>query len=181
MVCDSHFFSDGGNLQLLFNYFQPVIKLAEIPVAYFGIIYFLSSALSILGLIFYPKVCKYMDWRKTMSLYLLIALIAAVFFATNSQFLIIVAIAVFSFSYSSQDVFISNIINRIVPSSHRATALSIQSQIHLIFNSILLVIISGISDKFSIGFGMALVSVLIIIVSVAFLKVVPLGSKISRS
>ncbi len=160
-----------GTYELLYNYFQPVMKLAEIPVEYFGIIYFISSALSILGLVFYPKVRKYLDRQKMIFSYLFIALITAFSFAINSQFLAIIAIVIFSFSYSSQDVFISNVINKIVPSTHRATALSIQSQIHLVFNSILLVAISGIADKFSIGFGMITVSVIVIIVSAAFLKV----------
>lgn len=159
-----------GTYELLFNYFQPVMKLVEIPVAYFGIIYFLSSFLSVLGLVFYPRVRKYIDWHKIIFLYLFIALITALSFATSSQFLIIAAIIIYSFSLSSQDVFISNVINRIVPSTHRATALSIQSQIHLIFNAILIVIISGISDRLSIGFGMILVSVLVIIISAVFLK-----------
>jgi len=159
-----------GIHELLFNYYQPVMQLARIPVAYFGVIYFISSALSILGLVIYPKVREYLDWRKTIFLYLIIALITALSFAANSYFLIIAAIIISSFSHSSQDVFISNVINKIVPSSHRATALSIQSQIHLIFNAILIVAISGIADKFSIGFGMLIVFVLVIIISAAFLK-----------
>ncbi len=161
-----------GTHELLFNYYQPVMQLAEIPVAYFGIIYFVSSALSILGLVFYPKVREYLDWRKTIFAYLIIALVTALSFATNSTFLIIFAIVISSFSHSSQDVFISNAINKIVPSSHRATALSIQSQIHLIFNALLIVAISGIADKFSIGFGMLVVSVLVIIISAVFLKLI---------
>jgi len=159
-----------GINELLYNYFQPILKLAEVPVAYFGIIYFVSSALSIMGLVIYPKVCKYIDWHKIIYLYLFVALIEAFSFAIHSQFLVISAIIIASLSSSSQDVFISNVINKIVPSSHRATALSIQSQIHLIFNAILIVGISGIADKFSISIGMIIVSALVIIISAAFLK-----------
>ncbi len=159
-----------GIYELLFDYFQPVMKLAEIPVAYFGFVYFLSSSFSILGLVLYPKIRKYMDWQKIIFLYLFIALIAALSFTTNSQFLVITAIIISSLTLSSQDVFIGNLINRIVPSTHRATALSIQSQIHLVFNAILLVIVSGISDMFSIGIGMILVSIVVVITSAAFLK-----------
>ncbi len=159
-----------GIYELLFDYFQPVMKLAEIPVAYFGVVYFLSSSFRILGLVLYPKIRKYMDWQNIIFLYLFIALIAALSFTTNSQFLVIAAVIVSSLTLSSQDVFIGNLINRIVPSTHRATALSIQSQIHLVFNAVLLVIVSGISDKFSIGIGMILVSIVIVITSAAFLK-----------
>ena len=159
-----------GIYELLFDYFQPVMKLAEIPVAYFGVVYFLSSSFRILGLVLYPKIRKYMDWQKIIFLYLFIALIAALSFTTNSQFLVITAIIISSLTLSSQDVFIGNLINRIVPSTHRATALSIQSQIHLVFNAILLVIVSGISDMFSIGIGMILVSIVVVITSAAFLK-----------
>ncbi len=169
-----------GINELLYNYFQPVMQLAEISVKYFGIIYFASSALSILGLFIYPKVRKYLDWHKIIFLYLFIALITALFFATNWQFLVIAAIIVSSISSSSQDVFISNAINRIVPSSHRATALSIQSQIHLVFNAILIIAISGIADKFSIGFGMIIVSVLVIIISAMFLGLVYKKSAIAQ-
>lgn len=161
-----------GISELLFNYFQPVMSLTEIPVVYFGIIYFLSSAFSILGLIAYPKIRKYIHWKKIIFLYLIIALITSLSFTTSSQFLIIAAIIVFSFFSSPQDVFISNVINRIVPSTHRATSLSIQSQIHLIFNTILIVIISGVANRFSIGIGMILVSALVIIISALFLKLI---------
>lgn len=170
-----------GTHELLYNYYQPVMQLAKIPVVYFGIIYFISSALSILGLVFYLKVCEYLDWRKTIFIYLIIVLITALSFATNLPLLIIVAIILSSFSHSSQDVFISNAINRIVPSSHRATALSIQSQIHLVFNAILIVAISGIADKFSIGFGMLIVSVLIVIISVVFLGLTHKGSALAKT
>jgi len=161
-----------GISELLFNYFQPAMGSAQIPVTYFGIIYFLSSAFSILGLVIYPKLRKYIHWQKIIFLYLLIALATALSFATGSQFLIIAIIIVFSFFSSPQDVFISNVINRIVPSTHRATALSIQAQIHLLFNSILIVIISGIADKTSIGIGMIFTSALIVIISTVFLKLI---------
>lgn len=146
------------------------MKSAGIPVVYFGIIYFAANYFSFLGSAIYPKLREKIDGQKIMFLYLFITLIAALSFTTNSQFLIIAAIIISSLSLGLQGVFISNVINKIVPSTHRAIALSIQTQMHLAFNFILLVAISGIADKFSISFGMSIVFVLVIIISAAFLK-----------
>jgi len=159
-----------GICELLFNFYQPVMKSAGIPLAYFGIIYFFANSFSFLGAVAYPKLREHIDWRKIMLLYLLVTLFATSSFATGSQFLIVAAIAVASVSLGMQGIFIGNVINKIVPSSHRAVALSIQTQMHLIFNFILLVAVSGISEKFSISAGMLLVSVIVIIASAAFLK-----------
>ena len=165
-----------GICELLHNFYQPVMQSAGIPVAVFGIVYFFVSAFSFLGTVAYPKLRKYLDSRKIMLLYLLLTMLAALSFATNSQFLVVVAIIVASVSMGLQGVFISSVINKIVPSSHRAIALSIQTQMHLVFNFILLIIVSAVADKFSISLGMLLVSATIAIASAAFLKFVPLKS-----
>jgi hypothetical protein len=160
----------GGICELLSNYYQPIMKSAGISVVYFGIIYFIANFFSLLGSVFYRKVRQLIDWKKIMFLYLFITLIATLSFTTNSQFLIIAAIVMSSLSLGLQAVFIVNVINKIVPSTHRAIALSIQTQMHLIFNFILLIAVSVISDKISISIGMILVSVLVVMVSVVFLR-----------
>ena len=95
-------------------------------------------------------------------------LFTALSFATRWQFLIVSAIIVASVSMGLQGVFISSVINKIVPSTHRAIALSLQTQMHLVFNFILLIIVSQISNKFSISLGMILISAIVIIASAAF-------------
>ena len=99
-------------------------------------------------------------------------LFAALSFATSSQSLIVSAIIIASVSMGLQGVFISSVINKIVPSTHRAIALSIQTQMHLVFNFILLIIVSQISDKFSISAGMLLVSIVIAIATTSFFALI---------
>ena len=159
-----------GVCGVLFDYYQPVMKAAGISVAYFGMVYFVANSFSFAGAFFYPKLSKYAGWKKIMLLYLAIALVAALSFATQSQFSIIAAVIISSLSLGLQGVFISNIINKIAPSTHRAIALSIQTQMQLIFNFILLMAVSIISDKISIAAGMILLSVFVAIAGTVFLK-----------
>jgi hypothetical protein len=97
-------------------------------------------------------------------------LITALSFATGSQSLVILAVIGSSLSLGLQSVFIGNAINKVVPSTHRATSLSIQTQMQLVFDAVILMIVSIVAEKISIGAGMVFIAIIIAIALVAFLK-----------
>jgi hypothetical protein len=155
---------------VLHDYYQPVMKAAGISVAYFGIIYFVANFFGFAGAIAYPKLAAKINWQKIMFLYIFIFLAVIFSFVAGWQVLTIAAVVISSFSLGLQSVFIGNIINKVVSSPHRATALSIQTQVHLIFNFVLLTIVSVISDKISINSGMIFLFILAIIALASFFK-----------
>lgn len=157
-----------GICGVLFDYYQPVMKAAGISVVYFGIIYFFANVAGFFGAVIYPKLVERVNWKGIMFLYLFMAMAAALFFTVNSQFLIVAAVVLSSLLLGLQGVFIGNVINRIVPSTHRATALSVQTQMHLVFNFILLMAVSVIADKVSINAGMFLIFILAVMAFAAF-------------
>ncbi len=139
---------------VLTNYYQPAMELSGIPVVYFGFIYVLVNVFGLLGAGLYPKMRSKIGWRSMMMLYLFANLISSLFFASRMAGLVIFAIALLTFLSASYDIYIGNIVNKIVPSSHRATALSIRSQIFNLFFFVLIYAVSLAVDHGSILAGM---------------------------
>lgn len=156
---------------ILSNYYQPVMQLADIPMAYFGIIYLSVNMIGFIGVHYYPRIISAIDWKNMMLLYLSVNLIASMFLGTHMAALVIFAIMLLTFSSGSYDIYIGNIINKIVPSSHRATALSIRSQMFNLFFFVLMYIVSFSIDHSSIFIGMLVNAMIILIAMFSFLKV----------
>jgi predicted MFS family arabinose efflux permease len=155
---------------VLHDYYQPVMKAAGFSIASFGIIYFFANLFSFTGSVIYPNLASKLGWQKIMVFYLFMTLITALSFATGSQSLVILAVIGSSLSLGLQSVFIGNAINKVVPSTHRATSLSIQTQMQLVFDAVILMIVSIVAEKISIGAGMVFIAIIIAIALVAFLK-----------
>lgn len=160
----------GSSFELLFNYYQPILNLSKVPVAYFGIIYVLASLLSFWGAGLYMKVKPKVDWKDMMVAYLLIDLTASLLFGTQMAALVLFAIIFLSISSGSQNIYINSIIHRVVPSSHRATAISINGLVYMLFSMVLLNVISFSMDHSSIFVGMLVNAIIILIAILAFLK-----------
>ena len=156
---------------ILSNYYQPVMELSDIPVVYFGAIYLSVNIIGLLGAILYPRMSKAIDWKNMMLLYLSINFMSSIFFGAHIAGLVILSIALLTFSSSSFDIYIGNIIHQIVPSSHRATALSIRSQIFNLFFFIIMYAVGYSVDHGSILIGMMINVFLVFMAFLAFLKV----------
>lgn len=160
----------GAMWDVLFSYSQPAMEISEIPVIYFGIIYSLGNLFGLLGASFYSKIKSKIDWRGIMVMYLLIDLIVSYFFGTQIAILVILSVALLTFSSGSFDIFISSIVHDVVPSSHRATTLSIRNQIYMLFSLVLINIVSFFIDHGSFLIGMSASAVIAIIALMIFLK-----------
>lgn len=161
----------GAASEVLFNYYQPIMDLSKVPVIYFGIIYVFASLLSFWGASIYMKIKSKVNWKNIMIIYLLIDVIASLFFGTQTAALVLFAITLLSISFGSQNTYISNIIHQVVPSSHRATSISINGLVYMLFSLILLNIVSFSMDHGSIFVGMFINASIALIALLAFLGI----------
>lgn len=160
----------GSVFELLFNYYQPILNLSKVPVTYFGIIYVFASLLSFWGAGLYMKIKPKVDGKGMMIIYLLIDLVASLLFGTQTATLVLFAIVFLSISSGSQNTYINNIIHQVVPSSHRATAISINGLVYMLFSMILLNVISFSMDHSSFSVGMLINACIVLIALLTFVR-----------
>jgi MFS family permease len=161
----------GAMWDVLFDYSQPAMEASRIPVIYFGIIYALGNIFGYLGASFYSKIKSKVDWRGVMIIYLLIDLVVSIFFGTQIAALAILSVALLTFSSGSFDIFIGSIVHDVVPSSHRATTLSIRNQMYMLFSLVLINIVSLSIDYSSFLVGMLVSAAIVLMALSAFLRV----------
>lgn len=165
---------------ILINYYQPVMKASGISLTYFSIIYIFVNILGLLGAHFYPKIKSKIDWKNIMIIYLLINAICSIFFGLQNAVLVVFSIAIFTFVTASYDIYINSIIHKIVPSSHRATTLSIFALMYNLLSFVLIYAISYSMDHDSIFVGMLISALIMLAVLLVFMKIVYNKSRIGK-
>ncbi|MBU3924761.1 MFS transporter [Patescibacteria group bacterium] len=156
---------------ILFVNYQPVLDFAKLPVLYFSLVYLTVNIFSFAGSMFYPRLEKILSINRILAYYLLVAFFVSLAFSSGNLIFILPAILALSFSFGSYNVYITSLINKITPSSHRATTISIQSQISMLIIGIGIIAVNKISSDYSIFWGMILNAGIILIASVGFLFV----------
>lgn len=154
-----------------FDYYQPVFKNMGISIFYLGAIYVFINMIGFWGAGLYPKLTKKADWKKIMEVYLLIDIASALLLGAGSLLSVGLAVIFLSLSFSAQNIYIGNIIHQSVPSSHRATALSIQSQMNMIFYFVAIAAVSYFADHYSVAGGMIMNAVIAAVLFLVFLKI----------
>lgn len=165
---------------VLAEYSQPVLQVSKIPVAYFGIIYLFASLFQYLGASIYPYIKSKIDWKNVMTVYLLINVICSLCFGVHPAALVVFAILLRSLAFGSQSTYISSIVHQIVPSSHRATTMSINNMIYMLFFLISLNIVGFSMDHSSIFIGMLLNASIAFMALLVFLSIVYKKSVIAK-
>lgn len=161
----------GGIWDVLFNYYQPAMQGAGIPLGYFSIVYVIVCIFGVLGAELYQKIKQKVDWKGVMLIYLSIDFLSSLFFGSQIAFLVVLSIALLTFASGSFDIYIGNIIHRAVTSSHRATTLSIRSQMYMLFSLIFINIVNFTTENSSIFFGMLLSAFIVVLAWALFMKV----------
>lgn len=156
---------------VLFNYYQPVLNFAGLSVVYFAFVYLGVNIASFIGSMAYTKLADKLSFGKILAFYLLIAVGTSLSFAVGNLFFILFFILLLSFSFGTHGVYISSLINKIAPSSHRATTISIQSLINMIMLSIFVVLVGKTANDFSLFGGMILNAAIGLFAFVGFLFV----------
>lgn len=156
---------------ILFTNYQPVLEFAGLPVVYFSLVYLGVNIFSFIGSMSYAKLAEKLSPNKILAFYLLAAIMVSLSFASGNLILILPFILLLSFSFGSHNAYITSLINALVPSSHRATAISIQSQINMLMLGVAVVVINKISNDYSIFWGMISNALLVSLAFVIFLSV----------
>jgi len=136
---------------VLFNNYQPVLDLAGVPILYFGLVYLGVNLFSFSGTRSYVRFERVLSPNRLLVCFLLVTILVSFAFAVGNIFLVVPAIMLLSFSFGMHGVYIEGKINQVVPSSHRATTLSIQGLIEMVMVSILIMAAGKIAN----GYGMA--------------------------
>lgn len=158
-----------ATVEMLFNYYQLVLNLAGLPVIYFIYVYLGVNIASLIGSMTYTKLASKLSNNKILVFYLSAAIIVSLGFANGSLILILPLILLLSFCLGSYGIYMTSLINEVVPSSHRATTMSLQSLIGMIMMSVLIIIIGRIANNYSIFWGMIFNAGIILVAFVGFL------------
>ncbi|HCJ67225.1 MAG TPA: hypothetical protein DHV62_07885 [Elusimicrobia bacterium] len=156
---------------VLFTNYQPVLNLVGLPVVYFTIVYLGVNIASFIGSMSYAGLAEKLSFNKILAFYLLVAFAVSLAFASGNLFLILPFILLLSFSFGSHNAYITSLINKIAPSSHRATTISIQSLINMIMLAILIVSVGKIATDYSIFWGMVFNAAITSVALIGFLFV----------
>ena len=154
-----------------FDYYQPIFKNMGISTFYLGALYIFINVLGFWGAGLYLKLTKKADWKKIMEIYLLIDIASALLLGYGSLLSVGLAVIFLSLSFGAQNIYIGNIIHQSVPSSHRATALSIQSQMNMIFYFVAMIAVSFFADHYSVAWGMIMNAAIVAVLFLVFLKI----------
>lgn len=156
---------------ILFANYQPVLDFAKLPILYFSLVYFAVNIFSFTGSMLYPRIEKTLSANKILAYYLLASFFVSLSFASGNLFFILLAISILSFSFGTYNVYITSLINKITPSSYRATAISIQSQISTFILGIVIIAVNKIASDYSIFWGMIFNAGIILVAFIGFLFV----------
>ncbi len=159
-----------GFILLMFEYFQPIIKIAGVPLQYFGIVYLFSRVFEGLGSLFLHKFDKYSNSRLLFFEAGLI-LFALLGFAFSKSYLLIASILFFSIISGASDVLMSDILNKNISTENRTTIMSTGNMFDSFFISATLFAFGYVSDKFGVQ-GMFGVSSLVFIISIFILSLI---------
>lgn len=154
-----------------FDYYQPVFGSLGVLVMSFGVIYVFINVCSFWGADLYPRLTKRVEWKRIMEIYLAIDILAALFLGSGSLLPVALAVLLLSLSFGAQNIYIGNIIHKSVPSSHRATALSIQSQMSMFFYFVVITAVSYCADHFSLRSGLLLNATIAAMLLAVFLRI----------
>lgn len=154
---------------IIFANYQPVLEFAKLPILYFSLVYFAVNIVSFAGSMLYSRLEKILSANKILACYLLISFFVSLSFASGNLIFILIAILILSFSFGTYNVYITSLINKVAPSSHRATTISIQSQISMLILGIGIIAVNKISSDYSMFWGMIFNSSIILIAFVGFL------------
>jgi hypothetical protein len=123
---------------------------------------------SYIGSMSYTKLTNKLGFNKILAFYSLVVFLVSLAFAFGKLIFILPLIFLLSFCFGSYNIYITSLINNVVPSSHRATTISIQSLVNMAILSVLIVIVGRIANNYSIFWGMIFNAGMVLIAFIGF-------------
>jgi len=153
---------------LAFWLWQPYLKLTGLPITLFGFFYAVERIVSGYSAKQAHKVEEKIGMRASL---LLIPLVLALSFILESQFVVIFGFSFIFLQSISSGYFwtvLDDYINTRIPSSKRATVLSIKNMLNSLMYAILAPLMGYLIDLYSLQTGFLLMGVLLTLVSLIF-------------
>ena len=161
-----------GFILLMFEYFQPILKIAGMPLAYFGIVYAIARLFEGLGSLFFHKLGH--SNKRLIFFDAIMILFALIGFAFTKSFILIAFIFLACLIDGATDVLFSDIINKNISSKNRTTIMSTGNMFNSFFVALILFTFGHVSDKVGVQsmFGLAGLSFLTLLLMVfLFMKI----------
>ncbi|MDD3688389.1 MAG: MFS transporter [Bacteroidales bacterium] len=168
-----------GFILLMFEYFQPIIKIAGVPLQYFGIIYLFSRLCEGLGSLLLHKLEMHPNKRLLIFEAVLI-LFALVGFAFSKSYSLIAVILFFSLLSGASDVLMSDILNKNISSENRTTIMSTGNMFDSFFVSATLFALGYVSDRYGVQGMFGIASIVFIFLTVILSLVFKIKLPISK-
>lgn len=159
-----------GYILLMFQYFQPILKIAGMPLPYFGLVYAFARILEGTGSLLFHKIERHTN-KRLLILSAIMTVFALAGFALTKSYLLIAFVFLVSLLDGSTDVLLSDIINKNISSQNRTTIMSTGNMINSFFMAIIFFIFGHTSDRFGVQdmFGLAALSLTISLSTIAIL------------
>ena len=143
--------------------YQPYLKSINIPLVYFGLIYFLMNISAAIGSKSAHKIEKYLGEKKILVLLLLVMIIS--YFGISKELLIIGTIfpIILSFNAGLFEPVISDYMNKHIASHHRATVISLWVLITQMFSTVIAPFFGWIVDFWSLQTAFITAAIILII------------------
>lgn len=142
-----------ATLDFSFVYYTPALRASGVPTEWFGPVFVLVNVVNWAGASGYLRLKRHAGWKQLMLILFGIDIVSALLLGSG-LFGALLAVVFISLAFGAQNIYIGGIIHRSVPSSHRATALSLQAQAGKLFYAFLLVGLGYLADLY--GFRLAL-------------------------
>jgi hypothetical protein len=159
-----------GFVLLFFEYFQPIIKAAGIPLVYFGLVYALARLFEGLGSALIHKFEHHSNRRLLYSNILIMLLVLFGFGFTHSYWLILFMLLGCVVDGTS-DVLLSETFNHSISTANRTTIMSTANTINCLFTSVIFFSFGHVSDKVGVQgmFGIAGITLIILMIIVSYI------------
>ncbi len=145
-----------GFLLLSLEYLQPIIKLAGLPIAYFGVVYAAVRIFSGLASMLTHKLSRHSNSR-LLAFSTGLIIINLIGFALTKSYFLVAFILISSIADGVSDIVTNDITNNNITPKNRTTILSTANLLTSLFFSILLISAGHISDQLGVQrmFGIA--------------------------
>lgn len=154
-----------GYILLMFEYFQPVIALAGIPLAYFGLIYAMARLFEGLGGLLVYKV-QGLGNKKLLVMNAILIIAALVGFAFARNLYLLFFILLICILDGVTDILVGDVINKNIEAKNRTTIMSFGNLCSSVFMAILFYLCGRAGDRFGVQgmFAWASLSLAILLV-----------------
>lgn len=139
----------GSFILLMFEYFQPLLAIAGLPLAITGVVYTVARILEGLGSLWLHRFGRHDD-RKLLRANALLIFALLVGIAVTGHFWLLILIPLVSLLDGATDVLVGDVLNKQISSTNRTTIQSVGNMLRCFFYAGLLLVSGFLSDRYGV-------------------------------